>query len=334
MLFRNLGSSGIQASVVGLGAWAIGGWMWGGCEEDDAIRAIHASLDSGVNLIDTAPAYGFGHSEEIVGKALRDRRDQVVLATKCGLIWDRVAGLFHFHSDEKGRTRQPSKLQIYRYLHPDSIRQEIERSLRRLATDRIDLYQCHWTDPTTPLADTLGALLKLKEEGKIRAIGVSNAGMDTLGAGAGAIDTDQEKFSMLDRAVEQRGQLEFCLRNNIAVLAYSPMALGLLTGEIGPEREFREGDLRRDHPRFTKENRIRVRAMLDQMRPIAERLKATLGQLVIAWTFSQSGLTHVLCGARNGDQARSNAQAGRLRLTPEDIAAINRILDPVQPLQD
>jgi aryl-alcohol dehydrogenase-like predicted oxidoreductase len=325
MLYRELGASGISVSAVGLGAWAIGGWMWGGTQEDDAIRAIHASLDQGVNLVDTAPVYGYGRSEEIIGKAIRGRRDQVLLATKCGLIWDREEGEFHFHADSKGVTPRPSEKKVYKCLRPDSIRAELEQSLRRLGTDYIDLYQTHWQDSTTPIADTLAALQKLKDEGKIRAIGVSNIKLDQLRA-YGQIDADQEKYNMLDRGIEGNGLLAYCRQQNIAMLAYSPLANGLLTGKIGPERQFGEGDLRRMNPRFSKENRQRVGAMLEPLQPIAQRHHASIAKLVIAWTLAQPGITCVLCGARNQGQATENARAAEIALSAEEMEAMDRVV--------
>jgi len=325
MLYRELGPSGISASAVGLGAWAIGGWMWGGTKEEDALSAIHASLEHGVNLIDTAPAYGYGRSEEIIGKAIRGRRDKVVLATKCGLIWDREEGVFFFHANQKGITPGPSDKKIYKCLRPDSIRRELEESLRRLGTDCIDLYQTHWQDESTPIADTLAALQQLKDQGKIRAIGVSNANLDHLRA-YGPIDTDQEKFSMLDRGIEHSGILDYCRQNNIAMLAYSPLANGLLTGRITPDRRFGEGDLRRMNPRFGRKNLERINAMLAQFQPIAERHGATIAQLVIAWTIAQPGITVVLCGARNAQQAQENAAAGEIVLSADDIDVMNKAI--------
>ena len=295
MQYRKLGQSGIEISVVGFGAWAIGGWAWGGADEQQAVAAIHAAIDRGVNLVDTAPMYGYGRSEEIVGRAIHGRRDRVVLATKCGLVWDQEQGESFFRADAKGIAAGESGRQIYKLLRPDSIRRELEDSLRRLKTDYVDLYQTHWQDSTTPIQDTAAALEKLKQQGKIRAIGVSNAKVAQIRA-YGPIDSDQEKFSMLDRAIESNGLLDHCRRSQIAMLAYSPLAMGLLTGKLA-SRRFGEGDVRRNNPRFQPEHVARVNAMLEGFRPIAERHQASLGQLVIAWTYSQPGLTCVLCGA-------------------------------------
>jgi len=329
MLYRKLGKTDIEASVVAFGAWAIGGWMWGGCEEKDAIEAIHASLDHGVNFIDTAAMYGYGRSEEILGKALKDRRDQIVLATKCGLRWDLTEpkGVLHFHGDDLGiiRNKSGGKYKIHKYLHPDSIQYELEQSLKRLDTDYVDLYQTHWQDDSTPIADTMAYLEKLKDQGKIRAIGISNANLNHLQA-YGPIDCDQERYSMLDRRMEEDGCLAHCRENNISVLAYSPLVHGLLTGKITPERKYNPGDLRNNNPRFWPDNINRVNTMLDELKPIAAAHGATISQLVIAWTFMQPGVTHVLCGARNEKQAIDNARAGEIPLADNEIQQMNEII--------
>jgi methylglyoxal reductase len=323
---RALGKSGIEASVVGLGTWAMGGWMWGGTDEKASIDAIHAAIDAGINLIDTAPIYGFGVSEGIVGKAVRDRRDKVLLATKCSMVCDPSAGRLKFRSTTQGP--DPNGLiTIHINLKPDSIRREIEDSLKRLQTDHIDLYQAHWQEETTPIEDTMGALEDLRREGKIRAIGVCNATTEQLQqySAAGQLDCDQEKYSMLDRSLDAQ-QLPYCLENNVGVLAYSPLVLGLLSGKIGPDRQFPAGDLRQSHPRFAKDNLGRVSAMLEKFKPIAERHNVTLAQLTIAWTFHQPGLTHVLCGARTTEQSEENAAAGRIELSAEELQTINEAI--------
>ncbi len=325
MLYRQLGKSGIEASVVAFGAWAIGGWMWGGAEESQALKAINVGLDEGMNFIDTAPIYGFGSSEKLVGRAIKGRRDQVVLATKCGLVWDRQGSSLHCYADRNKVTNEPSEVTVYRSLRPQSIVQELEQSLRRLQTDYVDLYQTHWQDDVVPIEETMAALMNLKQQGKIRAIGVSNANVDHLQQ-YGQVDADQEKFSMLDRQIERNKQLAYCNKQDIAVLAYSPLAQGLLTGKVTPERAFDQGDQRRTKPRFALKNRQRVSQMLAQLQPLAHEHDVTLGQLVIAWTFSQPGLTHVLCGVRRPEQARENAAAGRLRLSDDELSQISDII--------
>ncbi len=321
MQTRPLGSSGIEASVVGLGTWAIGGWMWGGVEEAEAIQAIQANVAAGGNLIDTAPVYGFGRSEEIVGKAIRGRREQVVLASKCGLIWDAAKGVHFFDSGAAGIGVGEANYHVYRYLGPESIRREVEASLRRLQVDCIDLMQTHWQDGSTPIADSMACLLDLQRQGKIRAIGVSNVTPEQLDSyvAAGPVASVQELYSMLDRDQEAK-LLPVCRHLGCAFLAYSPLAQGLLTGKIGPERVFPDGDQRRRKPRFSVENRQRVAAMLAQFQPVADRHRLTLSQLAIAWTVHQPGVTHALVGARTPEQALENAAAGNVRLTAEDLA--------------
>lgn len=327
MQHRDLGASGISASVVGLGTWAMGGWMWGGTDEDDSIRAIHAALDAGINLVDTAAIYGFGLSELVVGKAIHDRRDKVVLATKCGLICGGDKGVHKFNST--GANYHPhGHIRVHVYQAAESICREVEDSLVRLQTDYIDLYQTHWQDPTTPVEETMSALEKLKKQGKIRAIGVSNASiahMDEYRA-HGRLDCDQELYSMLDRQLDAE-QLPYCLAHNVAVLAYSPLAQGLLTGKIGPDRTFGPGDLRSTKERFSVDNRRHVAEMLEQFKPVADAQGCTLGQLAIAWTAHQPGLTHVLCGARDVAQVKENAGAGDIRLDDAQLQLMNKAIE-------
>ncbi len=276
-----------------------------------------------MNLLDTAPVYGFGVSEDICGKGIEGRRDEVVLATKCGLVWHTVGGDHMFDGPEGP---------VYRYLGKEPIKHEVEVSLKRLRTDRIDLMQTHWQESQTPIADAMEALLELKQEGKIRAIGVSNCdvGQLTEYAAAGALDVDQERFSMLDRKMETE-QLPWCASNGTSFLAYSPMEQGLLTGKVTADREFPEGDQRRDRPRFSPENRLKILAMLADFQPVADRHGITLAQLAIAWTVAQPGVTHALCGARNPQQAKENAAAGDVVLGDDDIATIEAALAKHQP---
>lgn len=333
MKMRPLGKSGIHASVIGFGAWAIGGWTWGGTDEQESIRAIHAFLDAGGNLIDTAPIYGFGRSEEIVGKAIAGRRDQVLVATKCVMRWDlspeqlRRAGKKFTTSekiiDQPGQSGDDS-FEVFIYGGADGIREEVERSLKRLQIDVIDLYQTHWQDDSVPIAEKMGVLEELRQEGKIRAIGVSNATPEQIDEYAkyGQVDSDQEKYSMLDRQMESTN-LPKCADENIAFLAYSPLAQGLLTGKIDPNRQYPVDDQRRYKPRFSAENVAKANAMLDPMRPIVERRGVSLAQLTMAWTLAQRGCSHVLCGARSAQQAVDNAGAGAIELNSEQLAVIS-----------
>ncbi len=312
---RSIGKSGVVASAVGLGTWAIGGWMWGGTDEAESIAAIQASIDAGVSLIDTAPAYGLGRSEEIVGKAIKGRRDRAVIASKCGLNWHSKKGNHFF--DQDGTP-------VNRYLGADGIAYEVEQSLRRLGTDYIDLFITHWQDPTTPIAETMEALERLKSAGKIRAIGASNLNAGELQqyVAAGQLDAIQERYSMLDREIEQT-LLPIARQHQVAALSYSSLALGLLSGAIDPAREFSGDDQRKDNPRFSQANRRKVAALKHALTPVAEIHQATMAQIVIAWTLAQPGITFALCGARNATQALDNARAGEILLSAAELGAID-----------
>ena len=318
MLMRDL-APGLRASAVGLGTWAIGGWMWGGTDDAVAEDAIRAGLDAGITLIDTAPAYGLGHAEVVVGRALKGRRDQVVIATKCGLVWHAQRGPYFFAQ---------GGLPVHRDLGAAAIRHEVDESLRRLQTDRIDLYITHWQDPTTPIAETVATLKDLQAEGKILAFAASNTSPDDLAAyrAAGGIAAVQEEYSMLQRRIETT-HLPACRDAGIAVMGYSVLALGLLSGGMTADRIFSGDDQRREDPRFSPENRARVDRLMQVIRPIAEAHGVSPSQVVIAWTLAQPGLTFALCGARNPSQARENAAAGRLRLTNSDLKEITQAID-------
>mgnify|MGYP000123049020 CR=1 FL=1 len=312
---RAMGGSDVLASAIGVGTWAMGGSMWGGSDERDSVAAIQASIDNGVSLIDTAPGYGLGLAEELVGRAIKGRGDEVVIATKCGLNWHHGRGNHFF--DDLGR-------KVHRYLGRDGILHEIDESLRRLGTDHVDLYITHWQDPTTPIEETMTTLLDLKQVGKIRAIGISNASPEDLAAylAIGPVDAIQERYSMLDREIE-RTLLPICRQNNIAALSYSSLSLGLLSGRIGPDRVFRGDDLRKDNPRFSRQNRERVSEFAAALAPLARARDASVAQIVIAWTIAQPGLTYALCGARDATQAVENARAGTIVLGAEDMALID-----------
>lgn len=320
LLKRPLGVSGIEASAVALGTWAIGGEGWGGSQRADDILAIQAAIDAGINFIDTAPIYGFGISEAIVGEAIQGRRDEVIIASKCGLRWNADVGEFNFEDGEGNR--------IHKCLSPESIAYEIDESLRRLGVETIDLYQTHWQTETTAIEDTMAELLRQKDAGKIRAIGVSNVSPGQVAEylKAGEIASIQEMFSMIDRGHE--GELfPSAVNNGLSVLAYSPLAMGLLTGKLGPDREFEASDNRSWSPRFSVENRIKVAALLADLRPIAADLGLSLPQLVISWTVAQPSVSHVLCGARSPAQAQENAVGGRQQLDRTSLCDIDAILE-------
>ena len=324
MEYRQLGESGLSASAITFGAWAIGGWMWGGSERKDAVEAIRASYDQGVTSIDTAAVYGQGLSEEIVGEALQGiPRDKVQVMTKFGMRWDDTKGEFAFKSqDNDGKP-----LDIYKYAGKDSIIKECESSLRRLRTDYIDLYQIHWPDVTTPIAETMETLAGLVKAGKVRAVGVSNYDKAQMVEAEKTIKlaSNQVPFSMVRRDIEAE-LVPYCLENHKAILAYSPLQRGVLTGKIKPGYAFNEGDNRGESKYFTGQNLFRINAFLDELRPLAAEKGASLAQLVIRWTLDRPGITIALVGARNAAQAVQNAGAIRVKLSAEEIGMINEKL--------
>jgi len=321
MEYRQLGESGIKASAITFGAWAIGGWMWGGTERKDAVEAIRASYEQGVTSIDTAAVYGQGLSEEIVGEALQGiPRDRVQIMTKFGMRWDLRKGDFAFKSqDNDGKP-----LDIYKYGGKESIIKECEDSLRRLKTDYIDLYQQHWPDVTTPISETMEALAALIKSGKVRAAGVSNYDRAQMIEAEKTLRlaSDQVPYSMVRRDIEEE-LVPWCVEKKKAILAYSPLQRGVLTGKIKPGYTFNEGDNRGDSKYFTGDNLTRINAFLDELRPLAAEKGASLAQLVIRWTLEQPGITIALVGARNAQQAVQNAGAIRVRLSVEEVAMID-----------
>jgi len=320
MKLRQIGTSDIHATPIVFGAWAIGGWLWGGTDDQIAIEGIHAGLDAGINAVDTAPVYGFGHSERVVGEAVSGRRDDVLIFTKCGLRWDIESDRHHFDTEDA----DGNPVSIFRNLTRDSILHECEQSLERLGIDHIDLLQCHWPDETTPIEETMGALTELLDQDIIRAIGVSNFTPEMIEECLqyGPVHCSQPKFSLLTRE-NYDDVIAWCHDRDIASIVYSPMEQGMLTGKVTPDREFNEGDQRNDRPWFTEENIRRVNAVIDDvMRPIAEAHDATVAQITLAWTIAAEGITCALAGSRNAGQASENAGAMYIDLSDEEFAAI------------
>ncbi len=299
---RSLGNSDIQISPILMGTWQAGKRMWVGIEDADTIKAIRAAFEAGITTIDTAEVYGEGHSEQVVAEALSDVRDQAVYATKV----------------------------CANHLKYDQVIEACDRSLKNLKTDYIDLYQIHWpsgafNSEVVPIEETMRALNDLKQQGKIRAIGVSNFSREQLAEAMqyGRIDSLQPPYNLFWRGVEQ-DLMPYCVEQNISILAYSPLAQGLLTGRFGPDHQFEDGDVRAKNKLFKGETYARAQAALAQLRPIADRYDCTLGQLAIAWLIAQPQ-TSAIVGARKSEQATQNAQAANFQLAPEDLAAIDAI---------
>lgn len=320
MELRSLGKSEVKVSPIGFGAWAIGGWMWGGADENDAIKAIHASYDSGITTIDTAPVYGFGKSEEIVGKAMEGKpRDSYQLLTKFGMNWTSEDGDFYFDTVDK----EGKPLKVYKWSSKERVIQECEDSLRRLKTDYIDLYQIHWPDKTTPVHETFEAVQKLIEQGKIRAGGVCNYNTELVDEALQTIQlaSNQVPYSLINRGIE-KDVIPQAIEKGMSIIPYSPLQRGLLTGKIKPVHKFEKGDSRDGNPFFTDENIRRANKLLKKLEPIAEKYNASLAQLVLNWTMNQPGIGCVLAGARNEKQVKDNVGALEFNISNEDLNTI------------
>ena len=313
MQTRKLGNSDLDITPVGYGAWAIGGsgWQfaWGSQDDNDSIAAIHRALELGVNWIDTAAVYGLGHSEEVVGAALKSWSGaRPYVFTKCGL-----------RSDTQGNVRK--------VLNADSIRREVEDSLRRLSLDVLDLYQIHWPpDPdSAQLEEGWSTLASLQQEGKVRWIGVSNFNVQQLrrAQALAPVTSLQPRYSLVHREAEDQ-VLPYCRRENIGVIVYSPMASGLLTGAMTRERAAKlpKDDWRRTHPDFTEPNLSRNLALVERLQEIARRHDRSTGEVAIAWTLHNPAVTGAIVGARNARQAEGVMRAGELRLTDEEVNEI------------
>ncbi|HIC88658.1 MAG TPA: aldo/keto reductase [Anaerolineae bacterium] len=312
---RKLGYTDLRLTTVGLGTWAIGGsgwpYAWGPQDDADSIATIRRALDLGINWIDTAPAYGLGHSEEIVGKAIAGRRDEVVLATKCGLVWD------------KGSTTLSGRLKA------DSIRREVEASLHRLNVDVIDLYQIHWPNPDEDIEEAWSTIADLIREGKVRYGGVSNFSVEQLKRiqPIHPVASLQPPYSMLKRGIEAE-LLPYCAANDIGVIVYSPMQTGLLTGKFTRERvkNLPDDDWRRRSPYFLEPQLSANLELVEGLRPIAERNGMTVAQLAIAWVLRRPEVTAAIVGARRPPQIEETVKAGDRALSAKDIAEIETLL--------
>ena len=323
MEHRTLGESDIKVSELAFGAWAIGGWQWGGTDSKDAVNAIETAVDHGMTTIDTAAVYGFGLSEELVGKAIRGKRDKVQILTKFGLTWGEKKGEFFFASqDNSGKD-----VDIYKYSSKAKVISDCDQSLKRLGTDFIDLYQIHWPDKTTPVSETMEAIEYLVKKGKIRAGAVCNYPQQLM-IEAGKtyhIASNQVPYSMVNRSIEN-DIVPYCINNNIGILAYSPLQRGLLTGKIKHGHVFKEGDTRPGTIYYMEPNFSRIMKLIENLSEIASGLNVTLSQLVLNWTLRQPGITCALAGARNADQVLENVRAADFKLNNEEIARINKYL--------
>jgi aryl-alcohol dehydrogenase-like predicted oxidoreductase len=327
MEYRTIGDTDLSLSVIAFGAWAAGGWMWGGNDRKEAVQAIRSAFEEGVTSIDTAPIYGQGTSEEIVGEAIKGiPRDKVQILTKFGMRWDLAKGDFAFHS----KNNEGKPIDIYRYAGRDSIRKEVDDSLKRLGTDYIDLYQIHWPETTTPIQETFETVADLIRQGKVRYAGVCNYNVAQLEEAGRYVNiaANQVPFSMVNKDIE-KDTVPYCMKNNKGILAYSPLERGLLTGKMRPGQEFEDGDHRAQNPYFKNESISRTNTFLEKIIPLARDKGATLAQLVLRWTVEQPGITIALAGARNKKQSVQNARAAALDLNDEEVNFINRELGKI-----
>src|SRR5882762_2066553 len=310
MQTKKLGSSDMHLTPIGIGAWAIGGggWAfgWGPQDDNDSIAAIHAALDRGINWIDTAAVYGLGHSEEVVALALQDRSPKPYVFTKCARVWN-----------ERGESGKS--------LEADSIRREVEASLRRLQVDVIDLYQIHWPEPDEEVEEGWTTMAELKREGKVRHIGVSNFSASQLqrAQAIAPITSLQPPYSLISPEIEE-SILPFAQANNIGVLVYSPMKSGLLSGTMTRERiaALPADDFRRRVPNFQEPLLSKNLKLADLLRGIGERHGRTAGEAAIAWTLRHPAVTAAIVGMRNASQVDGVIGAADFRLSPQELAEI------------
>jgi aryl-alcohol dehydrogenase-like predicted oxidoreductase len=309
---KQLGNSDLHLSPIGFGAWAIGGgdwaFAWGPQDDNDSVAAIHKALDLGVNWIDTAAVYGLGHSEEIVGKAVKSASSKPYIFTKCARVWN-------------------EKREIGKSLK--QIRREAEDSLRRLQVEAIDLYQVHWPEPDEEIEEGWGVMADLQREGKVRWIGVSNFSVPQMERAAkiAPITSNQPPYSMLNRAVEAE-ILPFCKKNNIGVINYAPMHSGLLTGAMSKERvaAFPQDDFRRNAKNYQEPLLSRNLAVADFLKTIGARHNVPAGVIAIAWTLHNPAITAAIVGGRNAKQVEGTFPAAAFRLTETEYAEINAFL--------
>ncbi len=318
MHIRKLGRTDLRLTAIGLGTWAIGGagwkYSWGPQDDRDSISTIRGAVENGINWIDTAPIYGLGHSEEVVGKAIKELEDKPIVATKCGRIWDKEGN--------------PSG-----FLKKESIRSEVEASLKRLQIDVIDLYQIHWPDPDEDIEEAWSTIADLIKEGKVRYAGVSNFSKDQLRRiqPIHPVASLQPPYSMLERGVEEK-LLDYCSTNNIGVIVYSPMQKGLLTGKFTRERvqNLAEDDHRREDRHFQEPELGANITLVEGLHSIAGKSGKTVAQLAIAWVLRRSEVTAAIVGARHPSQIKETVAAGEWELFNGDIAAIDKLLQERQ----
>ena len=308
---RKFGKTDMEITPIGFGSWAIGGNAWGPQDDEEAVGAIRRALDLGINWIDTAAVYGFGHSEELVARALKGVSERPYVFTKCSLVWDENAN-------------------VENVLEKDSVKRECEDSLRRLQADVIDLYQIHWPNPEEDIEEGWSALAELKEEGKVRHIGVSNFNVEQMERAQeiAPVETLQPPYNLIDRNIEEE-ILPYCGERDIGVIVYSPMKSGLLTGKMTPERvqNLPSDDWRRDAPEFNEPRLSRNLELVGLLEEIGEEHGRSPAEVAIAWTLRHPAVTAAIVGGRRPDQVDGIIGAAELRLSEDELERIERLLD-------
>jgi aryl-alcohol dehydrogenase-like predicted oxidoreductase len=296
---RKLGTTDIEVSALALGCWPMGGGYWGETDDEESIRTVHRALESGINFLDTAPAYGHGHSEQVVGRALAGRRQEAILSTKVAAA-------------------------------PGRIRQSLDDSLQRLQTDYADICFVHWPRRNEPLAETMDVLESLRQQGRIRAIGVSNFTVEMIEMASryGTVDVLQPPYNLIWRFIEEDA-LPYCLAHDIGIVTYSSLAQGLLTGTLRLNTPLRGDDQRARSVLWQPENYAKSLYTAERLRPIAEKLGVSLAQLALSWLAAQPGVTSTLIGARTQDEIQEDASALDKELPAEALEAIQEISDEV-----
>ena len=305
MRYKKIPNTDLNISVISLGTWVFGGDNWNGVKEKDCIDAVTVALECGINLIDTAPIYGYGISEETIGKAIKGKRDKVIIATKCGLIG--------------------TGTNITNNLKPDSIKKEIEQSLKRLGTDYIDIYQCHWPDPNTPIEETMAEMNRLKKEGKIRYVGVSNFGVEILKQAKNSADivTLQSHYSLLERLIEKE-ILPYCREKGIGIITYGSLGGGILSGKYKKPPSFKSFDARSFFYKYYQgEGFKKASEVVNILKEISVKTKKPINQIALNWVWQKEGIASAIVGCRNAEQAKMNALSATWELSQEDIEKLD-----------
>jgi aryl-alcohol dehydrogenase-like predicted oxidoreductase len=328
MEYVQLGDSSIKVSVITAGVWAVGADECGGIDRELAIKSIHTAYELGCTSIDTAPCYGIGLSEQVVGEAIKTLpREKLQIFTKCGLVWEGTEGTLYLPGENyNGRV-----VDFYKYAGKESIIKQCEESLKRLNTDYIDLYSIHWPDVTTPIEESMEAMNLLIQQGKIRAAGVCNHDVNDMRRAEKVISVAANKvrYSMLNRGIEKE-LIPYCIEHNKTILAYSILQRGILTGENVPKFLWKVGDNPLEVALYEPENMELIKKFLDKLRPIAQDYGATLSQLGIRWTLDQPGINVVLLGATSVDNVKHDVKSLDLSLSQSDKNTINNLLEELE----